>query len=331
MKNFTFFATAFAVASILASCQNELENQTDYAGQMVELNVALQGPDIVSKATSIIGSNETKVSKLQVFVLDSQGTVESYKSVSASSLTLSTTTGSKELYALVNSPDCATVKNKTELLAAVSNFSDNSLDSFAMVGSTKKTITSTDANAVIPVKRLVARISIGKITAAFSSPALAAKEFTVKKIYLINVAGDSNYGVSAAPSVWYNKMKYESSSVDSMTYDGGINAVVTSSAPHDVLHTFYCYPNPTANDANAGTWSPRHTRLVIETTLGDKTYYYPITMPVIERNKTYSVTELVVTRPGSDDPDKPVSTEECTYSVSVEEWETGLAPYVETI
>lgn len=331
MKNKSIIIAAFAAVAALASCQKEFDAQPLAQDNQVLLNVSLQSPEAATKATSIVASNETNVNRLQVFIFDSSGAVESYKSAAGSSLTLSTTTGNKEIYALVNCPDCTSISNKTGLLAAISELSSNALNSFAMVGSLQKTVTGTDSDVIVPVKRIVAKISIAKITANFSSPALAAQEFIVKKIYIINVAGNANYGLTAAPSVWYNKSKYESGPVDALTYDGNVNATVTSSSPHSVAHSFYCYPNPTTTDANAGAWSPRKTRLVVETTLGGTTYYYPITMPPIERNKTYTVTELIVTRPGSDDPDTPVTTKDCTYSVSVQDWETGLAPYVETI
>ena len=325
-------ATLMALAGAM-SCQKELTNDfiRENEGETVALTVSLQGETLITKATGIKEANEKKVKKMQVYVLDSSGAVESYKSATGESLTLSTTTGSKEIYALVNCPDYPAIASKTELLNTVSQFSANALDGFEMVGVLKKTITSTDPTEVVPVKRLVSKVVIGKISARFTSAAYSSLPFTVKAIYLINVAGDMNYGVDGTPSVWYNKSKYESSACDFMLYDGNLNRTVTSTTPYTVEHSFYCYPNPTSGDANGGTWSARHTRLVIETTLGQETYYYPITLPAIDRNKTYCVSELIVTRPGSTDPDVPVSTSSCTYSVQVEGWNAGLAPYVETI
>jgi hypothetical protein len=61
---------------------------------------------------------------------------------------------------------------------------------------------------------------------------------------------------------------------------------------------------------------------VVKATLGTDVYYYPITLPALESNKSYEIEELILTRPGSDDPDKPVSIQECTFQINVLGWTT---------
>ena len=79
----------------------------------------------------------------------------------------------------------------------------------------------------------------------------------------------------AAPTEWYNKLKYfQNDSYDSILKDE-INTAVTGY--YKTEHVFYCYPNPHLDDDFSSTWSERPTRLVVEakintldTTSGDK-------------------------------------------------------------
>ena len=43
-------------------------------------------------------------------------------------------------------------------------------------------------------------------------------------------------------------------------------------------------------------------------------------MPALERNKSYEIELVKVTRPGSDDPDVPVSFADATFEVNVIDW-----------
>ena len=140
------------------------------------------------------------------------------------------------------------------------------------------------------------------------------------QIFITNVAGDINFGETASPTVWYNKMAYSSEQA-AFTYDAPASALANN-ASYSTAHSFYAYPNPTVDDAEGGSWSARHTRLVIKVTLGTDVYYYPITLPALEANKSYEIDELILTRPGSDNPDKPVSFQDCTFQVNVVGWTT---------
>jgi hypothetical protein len=234
-------------------------------------------------------------------------------------LTLSCTAGERQVYALVNCPDLSAVSTKTALLATSSRLSQNSGTGFQMIGHQDGVDLPGDSPVTIDVHRLAARVVIKKITRAFTAAALAAKTFSIDQIFLINVAGDTNYGETAAPSVWFNKQAYASEQA-AFTYDAPA-ASLANNASYSTVHSFFAYPNASA-DSDAAVWSPRHTRLVVKATLGTDVYYYPITLPALESNKSYEIEELILTRPGSDDPDKPVSIQECTFQINVLGWTT---------
>lgn len=282
-------------------------------GERTELTVGIATG--MTKSTTITADDEVKVNNLQVFVfrgdaLDAYGVADN-----ASTVTVSCTKGNREVYAVVNAPDLKDIATKTDLLAAKSALSDNDESNFIMIGKTNADLPS-ELPVNVEVDRIVSKVVLKTVNRAFTSAALAALNFSIDEIFITNVAGDVNYGLTDNPVDWYNKMDY-SSELAMFTYDAPAASVVNEEA-YSTQHTFYCYPNKAA-DSDATSWSPRRTRLVLKTTLGTDTYYYPVTLPELENNKSYEL-ELTITRPGSDNADMPVSFEDCAFSISVKPW-----------
>ena len=282
-------------------------------GERTELTVGIATG--MTKSTTITAEDEVKVNNLQVFVfrgdaLDAYGVADN-----ASTVTVSCTKGNREVYAVVNAPDLKGIATKTDLLAAKSALSDNDESNFVMIGKTNADLPS-ELPVNVEVDRIVSKVVLKTVNRAFTSAALAALNFSIDEIFITNVAGDVNYGLTDNPVDWYNKMDYNSE-MAMFTHDAPAASVVNEEA-YSTQHTFYCYPNKAA-DSDATSWSPRRTRLVLKTTLGTDTYYYPVTLPELENNKSYEL-ELTITRPGSDSPDNPVSFADCTFSISVKPW-----------
>ena len=282
-------------------------------GERTELTVGIATG--MTKSTTITADDEVKVNNLQVFVfrgdaLDAYGVADN-----ASTVTVSCTKGNREVYAVVNAPDLKDIATKTDLLAAKSALSDNDESNFVMIGKTNADLPS-ELPVNVEVDRIVSKVVLKTVNRAFTSAALAALNFSIDEIFITNVAGDVNYGLTDNPLEWYNKMDYNSE-MAMFTHDAPAASVVNEEA-YSTQHTFYCYPNKAA-DSDATSWSPRRTRLVLKTTLGTDTYYYPVTLPELENNKSYEL-ELTITRPGSDSPDNPVSFADCTFSISVKPW-----------
>ena len=282
-------------------------------GERTELTVGIATG--MTKSTTITAEDEVKVNNLQVFVfrgdaLDAYGVADN-----ASTVTVSCTKGNREVYAVVNAPDLKDIATKTDLLATKSALSDNDESNFVMIGKTNADLPS-ELPVNVEVDRIVSKVVLKTVNRAFTSAALAALNFSIDEIFITNVAGDVNYGLTDNPLEWYNKMDYNSE-MAMFTHDAPAASVFNEEA-YSTLHTFYCYPNKAA-DSDATSWSPRRTRLVLKTTLGTDTYYYPVTLPELENNKSYEL-ELTITRPGSDSPDNPVSFADCTFSISVKPW-----------
>ena len=326
MRKITFLAAVAATLCTVA-CNKNMDTQINEVPnpaneERFELKVQVRsGGDLVqTKSTTITPANEVLVNNRQVFVFRGDA-LDAYGSINDDDeITLSCTGGERQVYALVNCPDLSAISTKTALLATSSLLSGNSGTSFQMIGHQDEVDLPDDSPVTINVHRLAARVVIKKISRAFTVSALAAKSLTIDQIFITNVAGDINFGETASPTVWYNKMAYSSEQA-AFTYDAPASALANN-ASYSTAHSFYAYPNPTVDDAEGGSWSARHTRLVIKVTLGTDVYYYPITLPALEANKSYEIDELILTRPGSDNPDKPVSFQDCTFQVNVVGWTT---------
>ena len=305
----SIFAFAAALAALVACNKNDvapMQPQNQESLVPCELTVGICGS--MTRATAVTKDNEAKVNNLQVFVFRGDD-LDAYASVdNAQELTLSCTAGDRVVYALVNAPDYSAVPGKAALLAKVSELSANSLSNFEMVGNKSVTLPQSE-KVSIDVNRIASRVVLKKITRSFTSEALQALNFKVDAIYLINVAGSTSYDLSAAPAKWYNVAENKDE-LASLLYDAPAS-LITNGQSYSTAHTFYAYPNDLATNT---------TRLVIETTLGETKYYYPINLPEMAANKAYEIEEVKITRPGSDNPDEPVSFADATFSINVIDW-----------
>lgn len=315
---------AIAITAGAVSCnKKEAMPAAENAGEKTEMTVNVDCGQFTK--AGIVAENEKKVNNVQIFVFRKDGELDAYASSETSSgIKISCTTGEKDIVAIVNAPDLKSYSTKSDLLAAKSLLADNSLENFVMTGEKLDQPISAEDVVTIEVKRLVARVAVNKITPNFTSPAYRDMEFKVVRIYAVNVVGDICYSGSSEPTLWHNQMKYTAGETDALIYDDIEDTAMTPANPYSGSRAFYVYPNRTETDSQSNTFGPRYTRLVIETTLGGKTYYYPVSIKGIERNKTYNITDLTITRPGSLSPDVPVTAYECTFGITVvEEWQEG--------
>ena len=242
--------------------------------------------------------------------------------------------GTYTAYAVANPPSSFRPERfttLTKLSAAESSLGDNAPGRLVMAG--KRTITVPVANnrpQTISVDRLVSKVGIQKISTAFASSPLSSRTFLLKAIYLTNCYAKSRLGsdldesgLVADASCWYNRMRFSSDgSVNALLSDRSIDTEITASVPYRQAHYYYCYPNPAVQDSRSGDWSIRHTRLVLEAEIDGKTYYYPVTLPQMQRNKTYIVEEAIIRNLGSLDPemDEPGSIE-VVFRTDTDAWD----------
>ena len=347
----TLFIMA-AVAAMACSCDKDADCEPCQEAQTkATLNVSLDFEDEPqTRATSYVTAQtyETKVNDVQVLVFDSTGALNAYvdADTKTSGISISTTAGSKTVWAVVNGPDLSGITTLSALQGKAVDLGANSTTEttgFVMAGSTTCTVGSSASTASVAVKRLVARVALQKIS---NSLPASYGAITVNNVTLINVVGNQNLNGSASISTWYNKMGRENGGSEPAIIDG-INCFATcptltfksvgssvangGSLTPTTPYLFYTYPNSTSTDATGWTssFTARKTRLVVTATISGKKYYYPVVIDTPARNTAYTV-ELTITGLGSTDPDKPVVKGSINASVTVQGWSAG-AVYEETI
>ncbi len=318
------FVIAAVAASVLAACSEPTIDEPVKAEETVNLNIALSACE-----TKVVDDDrEATINGYQLFVFGDGGVLENYKNVSGTTqISIGAFGGHKLIYALANAPSMSDVMDYADFCSRRSSIQDNLLEKMVMQGFTTVDVDGKDMELVIPVERMVAKVSLVNVKNELDTY-YREFEFVLRRAYLINVAGDLPYGhsedVDRAPTTWYNWRQFNATdnltSLTSGSYDKIM--VYGQSAPHQ--HHFYCYPNPTEEDAYSDDRTPRRTRLVVEIELDGKTYYYPVTMPVLEQNTEYKVT-LTVKGLGSDNPDRPYHSNVAKVSIEVEDWYDGGA------
>lgn len=305
-------------AAVLAACDEVRPVENVESTEMITLGVNI--PDPVTKVSG--NYDDAAVASLQVLVFDrASGMLEGYGRSSSRTLTLNCVPGSKNIVALANAPDMSTISSYSAFTSTVSRLTDNQANALVMEGSYAATL-SKSTDITMPISRIASKVELTQIANRMALEYLKDKEFALTAVYLINAAGDKTYlSTTASPTTWYNKMAYETGT-PSLLYDSLGGKLLDEGKTYLTPHYFYCYPNPTNNDANGGEWSARHTRLVVEAKLDGQTYYYAATLPKMVQNTVYKVS-LTVTRPGSTSPDEPLDIESGVFSISVVDWRTG--------
>ena len=292
------------------------------------------GPGSVEVVFSVLGETtratgtdgEAAVDDWALLLYRDGRLAEAGTSSSGSAIRKTLPAGEYTAYAVVNPPasfDPAGFSDPGALAGAESALGDNAPGRLVMAG--RRTVS-------VPVPE--------KVSVQFKNPALAARPFRLKGIYLTNCYGKTRYGsdwtaedILSTASVWHNRMGFHSEAgVDGLLAETGLDIPVTADRPHTQEHVFYFYPNPlpASLDTRSGTWTRRRTRLVLEAQIGDRTYYYPVTLPESQRNRTYLIEEAVIRTLGSLDPEKdePGSIE-VTFRTSTEDWSPSY-PVTET-
>ena len=301
------------------------------------------GPGSVEVVFSVLGETtratgtdgEAAVDDWALLLYRDGRLAEAGTSSSGSAIRKTLPAGEYTAYAVVNPPASfapAGFPDPGALAGAESALGDNAPGRLVMAGRRTVTVPVPDGSVQrIGVDRLVCKAGIRKVSVQFKNPDVAARPFRLKGIYLTNCYGKTRYGsdwtaedILSTASVWHNRMGFHSEAgVDGLLAETGLDIPVTADRPHTQEHVFYYYPNPlpASLDTRSGTWTRRRTRLVLEAQIGDRTYYYPVTLPESQRNRTYLIEEAVIRSLGSLDPerDEPGALD-ITFSTFPDDW-----------
>ena len=302
-----------------SSCRKDPEQDPDGFA----LRIVIPAPAETRVAGA--GMGEAQVQDLQVLVFDRDGALETSGHATAPSLSLTCRGGDKTVWAFVNAPAVGGVTRLGDLDNVVSRLGDNAPGRLVMSGSRQLSVHG-DRTDSVAVERLCAKVSIDRITRAFSSGILQDKLLILNRIYMTNVAADRPLTSDGTPASWLNKMGNRGEAPDLLC--DTVGKELRSSL--EETHTFYVYPNGATSGARGGTWSPRPTRLVLDTTLDGDRYYYVIDIPDIRSNHTYRLTDVVLNRPGATDEEQVSAEAAVHFSLTVAGW-GSMAPYGENL
>ena len=298
-----FYLAAFAAMS-LVGCNEKMLEQNVLATEEVRLTVNL--PQL---ATKVMGTpSDDAVNSLQIFVFNKYGVYETSASGSGKSLTLTCTTGEKQIMALVNADTESNVPDINTLRSRKANLSSMAAGDLIMSGETTDELTN-DSSIEMHVKRLPSRVILNSVQTDFDLEQHKSLSFAVKSVFLINVAGDAPYSGTSTPGQWHNVADYDPVTNLPFLRDQVSSGEITEGGVYDTRHYFYCMPNSTETK----------TRLVVEAEIEGDTYYYPITLEKVGQNTSYSY-NLTIKRFGSDSPDVPVEDGSVTFTVEVDPW-----------
>lgn len=295
---------------------------------------------------SVAPEAEKAVHSLQVFVFNAAtGKRETDKFVEASSLQITAPLGEKHIWAVVNHERFLDMPTEEKLRETVSDLSDNYAGnalSLVMAGSKTVNVEQKDMPLEVNVTRLTSRISLKNVTVKLDDTYLKGCTFTIKDIYLKNVAGDTNFSLEKTgtewnikdPTVWYNKMKLEDApEVNPLILDRNLSIACPEGQAKLIDKVWYTYPNPSQGDSNSASWSARKTRLVIHAEIvgyggsGAIQSYYTFTLPVLKRNFSYEISNITFTMLGkdNDNDDSVTDTGVAAITLKVAEWDSGTA------
>ena len=316
-----FYAAMLAAA--LLSCEKKDSEMSDVLKESTSLEILLVSDE--TKAAGEGGNEEKTVADYQVLIYDmSSRMLEAYATPDPASVSVSMecTTGQKEVVVLANAPDVSGIVSYDAFLKTRSRLAHNSIGHLVMEGHSSPDLTAAGGTVTVDIKRLVSKIVLDEVTVDFEMDAYDKMDFVLKKVYLTNVAADKSYlAETGDPTQWYNQIvRTPASDVDAMIYDEIGNINLKETKKYTTKHHFYCYPNPHKDDTFAADqWSPRPTRIVIEATLGDVLYYYPVSLPVLEQNTRYHVS-LHIVRPGATSPEQDMEKYAVSFKINIEEW-----------
>lgn len=347
MKRIILFAAAGLMG--LAAC-NEPGGLSALPeeGSLV-VSVQCGGATATKADTAPIG-NDAVLGDIQLFLFSQDGSLYRRETLSGQETTKSldrVKAGSYDLVAVANAPELSAINQKSDLEATEINLGLNDPErGFLMVGKTASGVTvtggaATPARADITLRRHVGRV---RLTSVQNGIPQAYGALKVEYAFLENGFGTWNYGGTGDPASYVNyagrkagrntsadPADYIRTSADAdyavLTFQS-LARTVALGATETFNVPFYSLPNKhtAATDHFSGATSDDAcARLVLKASYGDgdaQSWYYPVTIENLERNKTYDVSFLI-RGPGSPDPNQGVSSGNLEVVITVEPWGDG--------
>ena len=319
----------------------------DGTGSLVISVSPLEG--LATKSDTNPAGKDAYLHDVQVFIFRTDGSLHS-RVTFPENVTSQSVEGVKAGYyqvvAVANGPDLSSVKTRSELEQKQITLSLNDPEKgFLMYGASAGNVvvnsgTDSETAVAIELKRHVGRVRLTTVRNNLPSDFGSLK---VESVFLENGLGSWTYQASGDPSGYINfagrktGKSTSSNAADfiaaagdadcaALTFHSTDRSVARGETPESFNLSFYTFPNKlSADDDHFGATSGAAcTRLVLLVSYGTggERWYYPVTVPQLERNKSYDVS-FVISGPGSADPNQRVTNGNLSVEVSVKTWEEG--------
>ena len=303
------------IAYCSVSCDKHLPVIED--GAVESVSISLRNVGSVSTKSVAHTAEESAVSTLDVFVfrdgaLEAHGRVSGASSVSG----LKVSHGAKTVWAFANfsTERMNAIRSLSDAVSLASQYSENSRTSFVMRGSKNITVSSSETSFTMSVTRDVSKVIIDAAP-VFTGTAAGG---TLEGIYLINIPKVFDEDAVLTSSDGANAWNFDNTVASSP--DGSACSYATGSSSWS--SALYGMPNASPEAADADT-KDYVTKCVLKATVQGQTYWYPVGIPDMQANKCYAISNIVINRPGSENPNSYLTEESLSVSITVSPWDEG--------
>ncbi len=187
----SFYAFAAAVVMLLPSCTLD-EDISVSEPEKYTLTVNVGAP-----ATKVVGqvASDMMLKNFQILVFTDKGNFETSTLLcsNVTQIDLKVLPGAKKVWTVANIPGrIADPENETAFLNQLTQLRFNTTEKMTMSKFESVTINA-DTELNIALEHIASKVVVDKITRQFNNAGYASIPLTVKRIYLSNVAGDTNF------------------------------------------------------------------------------------------------------------------------------------------
>jgi len=339
----SIFNTALAAMAFIlaAACSTEGIMERQMPESTISFTISSAAPH--TKA-GLQTSAEQMMKTLDVFVFfkdgsAAEGQLENYLHVTPNSTSYSgqikVQQGVKSVVFAANLPSDypGQIKTLSDYEGLAWSFAQNARDSFVMDVKAEVNVNSASYSMDnVNLVRQVSRVELKKVTSSLPSSYGAV---TLVGAWLHNVPkvkGETDY--SADAKFWrktdldasgneaVKKMMDPGQALSTGKFTGTLSSGSSWTGNASEPYYAYGYPN-TATQAASADAKDHVTKFVIQIKVNGVNYYYPIGIVGMQSNLAYEIESVELTRLGSTDPDKYVSSASLSLSVTVKDWTKG--------
>lgn len=342
---------AFLLSGVcLVSCTSMVEDkpfpgaQSGAAMHEFEINLDCANPGETKALSPYLTAKtyESQINDVQILVFNSSGIIEHYSDCGnkTTGLKVTTSPGTKKVWAVVNGPSCASVYRESDLSSISFSQEAISLDAskgFYMTGSNSINA-GVESAVALGLQRFPARVSLMSVKNRLPE---GLGSIVVKRAFLTNAQFKQNLSGSGTTPVYVNKMgRSEASPIRETDIINGTTHLATypdltfatldwtiakrsEKTPSEPVLFYSHVNNSTVSPAwNPSSYAGQKSCLVVVCEIKGTEYYYPIVLDKLERNKCYTVS-LSIEGYGSTDPAVTVSRDTYSVTISVNNWVSG--------